>query len=426
MKRLILTIITLLYVAVSYAQLSNTINRHFIIAVDGAVPNYTDILQSSKVRNAVEEVLCGFKISDKDYVSIVSYQIDLLAPNFETFVWSPEAKSGKKILWRALPSKKLSEFGDWANIVAGQHAQKCGISAYKASFQSAVKPYILKRVQSKGSICVNETYLLMLTDERVNGTDDNYQYEWKNISTVPGAKLKEMEDSVFQTISSINRMFQYESIKVLNQNKVILADGFMNPFVLVGYKINPTSIPAIQSIANIPAQLPVQKIRGGYRIKLYLEPFSDKYSIEQIELTINKNNKTFIGNVSSIEAFIERSQLSEGDTITLRTWVKFKDGIYNGLIMNPYDKQYRDGLTIKQAVVFKDDTKIFGKISMIDALWWWYPNDIQSAVIVWDVLIILVFIVFVCIMAYKIFNTITRYIPSNDKIKINKINGNHN
>lgn len=426
MKRFISTIITLFYLGVSYAQLSHTINRHFIIAVDGAVPNYTHILQNDQTRNTVEAVLRGFNISDKDYVSIVSYQIDLFSPNFETFVWSPETKNGKKILWQVLPSKKMSEFGDWANIVAHQHSQKCAISAYKASFQSAVKPYILKRVQSKGNICVNETYLLMLTDERINGTDDNYQYEWKSISTVPGARLKDMEHSVFQTISSINRMFQYEPIKVLNQNKVILADGFKNPFVLVGYKINPTSIPAIQSIAHIPAQLPVQKVRGGCRIKLDLEPFSDKYSIEQIELIINKNNKIFIGNASSIEAFIERSQLSEGDTITLRTWVKLNDGIYNGLIMNPYDKQYRAGLTIKQAVAFKDDTKIFGKISMIDALWWWYPNDIQSAVIVWDVLIILFFIIFVCVMGYKIFNTVTRYIPSNDKIKINKINGNHN
>ena len=69
---------------------------------------------------------------------------------------------------------------------------------------------------------------------------------------------------------------------------------------------------------------------------------------------------------------------------------------------------------------------MYGKIQLNDMFWWFYPNDIENAVIIWDVILILISIVVICIIAYMVFNRITLYIPCNDKIKIKKIDGSYN
>ena len=86
--------------------------------------------------------------------------------------------------------------------------------------------------------------------------------------------------------------------------------------------------------------------------------------------------------------------------------------------MNPYDKEYDKGLTISQSVVFKDDAKILGKIPMFDILWWFWANDVQSIVIFWDIIFILIFIATICALTYKLFIKATEYKPNNEVIKI--------
>lgn len=98
----------------------------------------------------------------------------------------------------------------------------------------------------------------------------------------------------------------------------------------------------------------------------------------------------------------------------------YKDGMYNGLDMNPYDEDYRKGLTITQSVIFKDDAKIFGKIAMPDFLWWFWADDVQAIVIFWDVIILLLVIMIVCFIAYRCFLSVTTYTPQNNVIKIRK------
>lgn len=88
--------------------------------------------------------------------------------------------------------------------------------------------------------------------------------------------------------------------------------------------------------------------------------------------------------------------------------------------MNPYDEDYKKGLTITQSVVFKDDAKIFGKIAMPDFLWWFWADDVQSIVIFWDVVFILIFIIIICFIAYKLFRMMTLYIPKNKYIYLVK------
>lgn len=312
----------------------------------------------------------------------------------------------------------FSALGDWASMVAIQHNRLVGIN--KASFQSAAKQYILKAVQQKTNLGTNETYIILLSDEKVNGVDDNYQLEWNNISTSKGSRIAPYREDVFSNLKTTNQRFLFEPIKFYGQYKHEFAHISKEPFVLAVYKVRPTIIPSIQSIANIPAQLPFKKVRGGYAFDLDLSAIDPMYSVIKTELTLNDKNKKYSIKGCKQTQTIDKQLLSEGDTVTFKVWLNYKDGIYNGLVMNPYDEDYKKGLTITQSVVFKDDAKIFGKITMPDFLWWFWADDVQSIVIFWDVVFILIFIIIICFIAYKLFRMMTLYIPKNKYIYLVK------
>lgn len=393
------------------------LNRHFIVAIDGAMPKYTYELFKTSTKDYVENLLNKyFDYNKKDYLSLVTYQIDLSNPDFNRFAFVPQLSNGNRAAWIQQSEVDFSALGDWASMVAIQHNRLVGIN--KASFQSAAKQYILKAVQQKTNLGTNETYIILLSDEKVNGVDDNYQLEWNNISTSKGSHIAPYREEVFSNLKTTNQRFLFEPIKFYGQYKHEFAHISKEPFVLAVYKVRPTIIPSIQSIANIPAQLPFKKVRGGYAFDLDLSTIDPMYSVIKTELTLNDKNKKYSTKGCKQTQTIDKQLLAEGDTVTFKVWLKYKDGIYNGLVMNPYDEDYQKGLTITQSVVFKDDAKIFGKIAMPDFLWWFWADDVQAIVIFWDVVFILMFIIIICIFAYKGFKTVTAYIPNNDSIKI--------
>ena len=393
------------------------LNRHFIVAIDGAMPKYTYELFKTSTKDYVENLLNKyFDYNKKDYLSLVTYQIDLSNPDFNRFAFVPQLSNGNRAAWIQQSEVDFSALGDWASMVAIQHNRLVGIN--KASFQSAAKQYILKAVQQKTNLGTNETYIILLSDEKVNGVDDNYQLEWNNISTSKDSRIAPYREEVFSKLKNINQRFLFEPTKFYGQYKHEFAHISKEPFVLAVYKVRPTIIPSIQSIANIPAQLPFKKVRGGYAFDLDLSTIDSMYSVIKTELTLNDKNKKYSTKGCKQTQTIDKQLLAEGDTVTFKVWLNYKDGIYNGLVMNPYDEDYQKGLTITQSVVFKDDAKIFGKIAMPDFLWWFWADDVQAIVIFWDVVFILMFIIIICIFAYKGFKTVTAYIPNNDSIKI--------
>lgn len=393
------------------------LNRHFIVAIDGAMPKYTYELFKTSTKDYVENLLNKyFDYNKKDYLSLVTYQIDLSNPDFNRFAFVPQLSNGNRAAWIQQSKVDFSALGDWASMAYLQHNRLVGIN--RASFQSAAKQYILKAVQQNSNIGTNETYIILLSDEKVNGVDDNYQLEWNNISTSKDSRIAPYREEVFSKLKNINQRFLFEPTKFYGQYKHEFAHISKEPFVLAVYKVRPTIIPSIQSIANIPAQLPFKKVRGGYAFDLDLSTIDSMYSVIKTELKLNDKNKKYSTKGCKQTQTIDKQLLSEGDTVTFKVWLKYKDGIYNGLVMNPYDEDYKKGLTITQSVVFKDDAKIFGKIAMPDFLWWFWADDVQAIVIFWDVVFILLFIIIICIFAYKGFKTVTAYIPNNDSIKI--------
>ena len=57
MKKLIIFLITLCVCAFAKAQLSDSIVRHYVVAIDGACPFYSDVLHSTYAKNKVEQTL---------------------------------------------------------------------------------------------------------------------------------------------------------------------------------------------------------------------------------------------------------------------------------------------------------------------------------------------------------------------------------
>lgn len=415
MKKVLILFILLSITSIAFAQLDTKPNRHFIIAIDGKLPNlYKDILKRPSTLNFIDRVLSNYNISNDDYISIVSYQVDLNHPDFNNFAWIPVDKNGQKISWRHLSAndgkRSLAQFGNWPNIVDVQHARKFNIGI-GASFQTISKEYILCAAKSNGESSANETYILMLTDDRINGGNDRWDKEWATVAS-SSPSIRPFRENVSSTINKIDKLFRFTE-----ERRNVISNRFPDTYKLIVYKVNAAPLP-IQSITNIPAQLPFKRVRGGYAFDLDLHKTTDGYSVKKIELNLEKSPDPIIVNGDVWNKTIEKPKLSEGDTATVRFWVKYVDGFYNGFTFNPYETEYARYNSITQSLELKDDAKIFGKLPVPDILWWFWPNKVQNIVIFWDLIFILIFIAIICTFAYKLFLRATKYTPSNNDIHL--------
>ena len=86
--------------------------------------------------------------------------------------------------------------------------------------------------------------------------------------------------------------------------------------------------------------------------------------------------------------FIPSEKVKVGDVISLSLTVILKDGLYDGVIISPANTRYHDGMVVNQVVKIQNEAKILGILPLSDSFWWWFPNDIFSAVMIWDLLIL--------------------------------------
>lgn len=424
MKKILL-LLFLLIPRVCSAQLTEKVNRHFIIAVD-AVPAspYAQVLRSTNSRETIEKVLTYFELTDKDRVSFVSFAINLSNPNFDSFAYIPNGVKGQ-LSWTKMDNADLSKWGNWDDIAFFQHHREIGGSYNRASFLSGSKPYIMHRVHATDRVGANETILLMLSDQDVNSLGNRWEDEWRDMSQVPDSHIAPHFQEVQTFIKSVNDVLYFNEIKIDNRDYYILRSGYSKngknlPYTIKAYKLKIVPKP-LQAIATIPTPLPIKRVRGGYKLSLDIVSNDSCYSIEKIELETGRTGKRYIIKSGLSTLDITKSDFVEGDNVILRAWVRYKDGIYNGTVMNPYDPQYKGALTIPQTIKWCEDTRILGMIPLCDLFWWFFPNNIQMAVMTWNLIIILIFIMFVCYVAFSIFRSITRYIPNNNDISIVKI-----
>ena len=101
------------------AQLTEKINRHFVIAIDGApaAPYISCLREEDVSRKAIEKALAEFNVTDKDRVSLVSFAVSLSYPDFKSFAYIPNGEKGGRLYYKKISGADLSSWGNWENIV---------------------------------------------------------------------------------------------------------------------------------------------------------------------------------------------------------------------------------------------------------------------------------------------------------------------
>ena len=296
------------------------------------------------------------------------------------------------------------------------------------SMQSLSKPYVVMATHDHNEDIVNadKTIMLIVSDEVINGTDDDYRQEWNHVSVTPGAntiKFRNLSNGVFKKMNDFNEEFKFVQTPIKYKGKeleriALTPDG---KYKIIPYEVIPVEKPSIHSVTDMPSPIPLKRVRGGYRLNAEAVSINPKYEIDKINV-INKDG-LIMGSSSNgvVDVMIPSTVISEGDTLLVAMTLLLKDGLYDGSRISYINERYESGMTVHQIVKRQEDAKIFGFIPLTDWLWWWYPNNAFKAVIIWDVLLGLILLGFVLFLGYRWLKQVATYVPSDDSVKITHI-----
>ena len=171
----------------------------------------------------------------------------------------------------------------------------------------------------------------------------------------------------------------------------------------------------------MPSPVPIKRVRGGFELSLDLSTTNKLYQISDITIKNNRGKTIGRSDNGKVDVKFSSSDVRSGDSLSVQMSLKQLDGIYNGILISPNNPTHRGGMTLNQVVKISDEAKVLGLMPLNDWLWWWYPHDVFTAVMIWDVIIILAFIAVLLYLGYRIFININSYSPSNSNIKIKKL-----
>lgn len=389
---------------------------HYIIAYDKFVGNYNKADQS--IVHRIDQYLQEKHFSgSEDYISIFEYGLDWITPNMSEFVMPCKDTGNHSIIWRHIPGNTI------ASIFNAYQDNSWPIRSYhlsSGSMQSIAKQYLVSAAANvKEHDFVDKTYLLMVTDMWFNGNDD-YRKEWNSaVEAVPvqfAHGLRNLQSEVFRHLATVNEVLRF----IPSQNFVLSNQG-KSPYQVVVYEVLANNIPSIQSVTTMPSPLPIKRVRGGFELSLDLSTTNKLYQISDITIKNNKGKTIGRSNNGKVDVKFSSSDVRSGDSLSVQMSLKQLDGIYNGILISPNNPTHRGGMTLNQVVKISDEAKVLGLMPLNDWLWWWYPHDVFTAVMIWDVIIILAFIAVLLYLGYRIFININSYSPSNSNIKIKKL-----
>lgn len=402
--------------------MANSPSNHYIIAFDRALMDrYKPIYTSPQVLDKIEEDLknLGYRRAD-DYISVVGYTMEAGNPSIERFVRPYKDANGKDVLWRKNQAPSLrSLFINWPT---GQ-PNHTPLGYPIASMQSLAKPYVVMASVNDSTLRAAQTYMIMVTDEVINGTDNNFQQEWLNVATCQGADYKKfniIRPNVFNRLLKFNEEFNLIETKGNGGATRVSLDGntTMSGYKIINYEVVPTERPSIYSVTDFPTPLPLKRIRNGYRLDFDTHVISDKYEI--VCISIFNSSKELLGTTSDgkVEILIPGNKIAVGDSLTVTMDLALKDGLYDGFILSSKTPRNAVGLSSTQEVKEQNEAKILGLIPLTDTMWWFFPNDMYNAVIIWDIIIALILIGTILFLGYRILKRIATYIPDDNTITI--------
>lgn len=415
------TILSFFFLLLSLTSFAAELPNHYIIAFDRSIPRYRKYYESIEILKMLDATLMENNFNYKqDYISILGYTMEYGNPSIDRYVRA-FSSNDTPIIWHKLKGNNIFElFPNWPT------GEPYYNSPY-GSIQSLAKPYsvIETRNQKSSEKLANRTFLYVITDEEVNGTDDNYQQEWINASTSDGANgsiFNNISGGVFGTLQTFNEEFKFLQIQLSSDNSTvdkipISADG---NYKIVPYEVVSVDRPSVYAITDMPSPLPLQRVKGGFSLKIDTHSLLERYIIKNISILTSDGQLLGSTDSGKLELFIPSEKVNIGDVISLSLSVILKDGLYDGVIISPANTRYYDGMVVNQVVKIQNEAKILGIVPLSDLFWWWFYDDVASAIIVWDVILFLVLIILICICALIIFKRITYYVPNNKVICISK------
>ena len=410
-----LTINAGLLLAMSSAKETAALQNHYIVAFDLSVGEFVTDCNSNRTLGLLESHLKkkGYN-ADKDYISILGYNLDLQEPDADSIVRFFRDSSNNPILWRKLGKNKLSSlFPDWPK------GKPENAPHYYASMQSLAKPYIVMGTKNNAGNTADRTFLVFVTDEVVNGADDDYSKEWASIH-LDGAnitELRKIKDKVIKPAMRFNELFSF----IQDDDKTFVArNHFGKEYKIIQYEVISNQLPSINSVSNFPSLLPLKKVKGGFRLNVNVSSVNKYYKIRNIQIKNGRGHLLCETNTGELNTKISSQEIKEGDTLNVSMELIYEDGMYNGMRLSNRNARFRKGLTVEQVVTVPDEAKIMGIMPLTDSLWWFYYDNAAAAVVTWDVILLILFIIFICISAFRMFKRITRYVPDNQVISISK------
>lgn len=375
---------------------------HVIVAFDNKVDkNYQSAYKKPQILSMIDNIIQKDLLHDEMYISAVGYTMDGANPDIDKFVLPYRTKDNKPLIWERYGSLR-KVFPEWPK------GEPRDVYTYTqpGSMQSLAKPYcVMETAVNDDGPAADATYVLFVTDEKNQGVDDDYTGEWQKMWYYNPTAFDRIHDKVFSKLRKFNETYRFE----LRDRKPI--DG---KYSIVCYEVIPAAQPSIYSVSDMPTPLPIKRVRGGYRIDCKVGSNDPKYKISDWKI-IGPDGNAFEqdddGNI-----FIRSGALKEGDPIEITMDLQLTDGLYNGALLN---KDNCAGMTLKQDVKLNDEHKIWGLVPLADSFWWWYPNNVETAVKIWEYIIFAIFVALI----YYIFRTLSkhlrRYKPSNKNISMN-------
>lgn len=389
------------FIAWSASLVAEASTGHVIVAFDRAIPNYQFKYSDVSTLYSIDDLIKHELQFDDLYLSVVGYTLNGMYPDIDSFVLPYTDSAGNPVLWCNYESLAM-QFPHWP---LGEPT-KTRNYVHPASMQSLAKPYcVMETAVWKESQQAEATYVLFVTDEKVQGIDDDYAAEWKTMIFFNYEAYARIEHQVFQRLQRFNEMYRFE----LRERKTLY-----NQYSIVVYELLPTSKPSIYSVSDMPSPLPIKRVRGGHIIDCKVESKDANYKVCDW-MVIGADGKAFERN-SDGNIFIQSGRLNDGDSIEIRMTLQQTDTLYGGVLLN---KSNCAGMALRQAIKMNDENKIWGAIPLSDTFWWWMPDDIDAAVKIWEYII---FILLISILVY-IYRTLSKHLglyrPSNKKISMN-------
>lgn len=389
------------------AQTGKELRKHVIIALDRHPGNYP-LMDASIMVPRMNEILEDILSSEEDYVSVVNYSLGINDSTFNKYTTCTVNWSSSKVFFVTMANY-------WPEVAYLLHSNE----GAPCSMITGSKYYsfhaLYKKNEGKGA---NRTYLLQVTDGVFNGDNDyktEFQRGYKGIKGILDyAEFRE-------TITSITENYHFKLLKeypIKGEYKAIL------------FEVTPNQT-TLNSVLNYPAYLGIHRVRGGYRIEFDYNNVTvdslkshSSYKLHRLEISPMKNGEpiktaAFTEDAGHVTMDIDGSDVS-GDLlkVEMRGWLEPKDEIYSGLIMNPYDEDFKN-LNVNLSLPLNNDPKIFGVIPLYDFMWWWYPNDILRAVYIWDIVLVLILILVMIYIQRTLSKKMGLYIPTNNVISMN-------